>query len=433
MANILAYVMTNYSASAANAITGSHVNNNIDPKTTPNPASTPKRTGLTGDTMVYNFFNGNASKLLFWQYNAVSLQWAATNIIDPQQANWASPSTNPAKWVPVENLHGLATNATHLFAADWDQNSLATVSLSNYAVVRSTPFPTANIQTEFEITVPSDARMPGEAAVVRGNFLYVLYSYLHAPIPPDPPTTPMDYDDGFVVQYTIGADSVLTYKDAVRVGRNSITMELYGSTLYVCNIGGQQQAGKGNMLTRMNIININSSNIMSCVTAVRVPSLSGTDDGDFRDITIANGYNAYILTGHYDGSFSNFIGSIYHSEVADLCDPTEWTEIITINAPGFFWGIHAEDVPTGTQVDTPGRLWFIKGNAIDAYQSLPTVATPTVNVAFSTTDLAVGTAGFTNLNSACIIAPDHTGIRKQFHGQARLARRAAVLAGLLKE
>ncbi|SDE11441.1 hypothetical protein [Sporomusa acidovorans] len=53
---------------------------------------------------------------------------------------------------------------------------------------------------------------------------------------------------------------------------------------------------------------------------------------------------------------------------------------------------------------SPTRLWYIKGNSIDVYGSLPTTtgATPT---SFSTSNLA-GSTGYTALNSACFIAPD---------------------------
>ncbi|MCP6652058.1 hypothetical protein NL518_28590, partial [Klebsiella pneumoniae] len=86
----------------------------------------------------------------------------------------------------------------------------------------------------------------------------------------------------------------------------------YGNKLYVCAVGGYQNAGSYNTATCLSIVTIDSNDNMSVANV----SLASGMSGDFRDITIANGSNAYILLGYYDNSYTNLVGKIYHSTVA---------------------------------------------------------------------------------------------------------------------
>ena len=232
------------------------------------------------------------------------------------------------------------------------------------------------------------------------------------------------------MQFTIDEDDgTLTYNNYVRVGKNAFTLELYGNKLYICAVGGQQNAGSSNTASCLSIVTIASNNSMSVSNVSRLSTMSG----DFRDISIANDNNAYILLGYYDSTYANLVGTIYHSTVANLTTPANWTAVVTINNPGYFWGIQAEASPT--------RFWFVKGNTIDVYGSLPTTtgSTPTN---FSTTNLA-GSTGYTAINSACFIAADTavTGkgegasahVAKSFVSHSRLAREARELAAKLEE
>jgi len=409
--NLFAYTITNYTNSAAGAIVGERSSASVT------STAALKITGIeNGDAAFFNFFQGLNSRLVLRQYaySTEEEDLIANQIIAPQ-GTWTSPLASQT-WSAVANLHTVATSGSYLYATGYDLAKIARVLMTSDAYSQQSSY---DFPSELAVT---GASYHGEGLAVYGDYLYALYTC-------NPSGGYSTYDDSYVVQYTIGSNGVLTYSDYVRVGKNAFTLELYGNKLYVCALGGMQNAGSYNTATCLSIVTIDDDDAMSVANV----SLASGMSGDFRDISIADGSNAYILLGYYDSSYANLVGKIYHSTVTNLSSPANWTEVVSINNAGYLWGLQAEASPT--------RLWYIKGNLIDVYGSLPTTtgSTPT---SFSTSNLA-GSTGYTSLNSACFIAPDTSltatsavrpaHVAKSFASHIRLARQARELAEKLAE
>lgn len=160
----------------------------------------------------------------------------------------------------------------------------------------------------------------------------------------------------------------------------------------------------------------------------KVTLANPTQKGDFRDISILDANNVYIFAGHYDSGFAKLVGSVYHTTIADITAPANWTEVVAVNDPGYLWGIHADG----------SRLWFVKGTPIAVYDGTPTTAV-TASRTFSITEMSDYTGG--NLNSACFIAPSIPTTRglnlavasKSLGSHIRLAKEARELAEKAKK
>ncbi|WP_143122526.1 hypothetical protein [Sporomusa acidovorans] len=204
----------------------------------------------------------------------------------------------------MANLHAVATSGSYLYATGYDLAKIALVDMSNsYSQTASYDFLSSLAVT--------GASYHGEGLAVYNGYLYALYTC-------NPSGGYSTYDDSYVVQYEIDEDDgILTYKSYVRVGKNAFTLELYENKLYICALGGMQNGGNYNTATCLSIVTIGSNNSM---TAANVSLATGMS-GDFRDISIANGSNAYILLGYYDSSYAKLVGKIYHSTVANLASP----------------------------------------------------------------------------------------------------------------
>ena len=109
--------------------------------------------------------------------------------------------------------------------------------------------------------------------------------------------------------------------------------------------------------------------------------------------------------------------------MANLTNPLFLTTIITVNDPGYLWGISADG----------NRLWFVKGTPIAFYDGTPDTAVSADKV-FSISDMCDYIDG--NLNSACFIAPSKTALcgvsaisaPKSLASHIRLAHEARMLA-----
>jgi len=408
--NLFAYTITNYTKSAAGAIVGERSSSSVT-----STAAVKITDILNSDAAFFNFFQGLNSRLVLRQYKHTT-EFIANQIIAPQ-GTWTSPLASQT-WSGVANLHAVATSGNYLYATDYDLGKIARVLMTGDAYSQQSSY---DFPSELAVT---GAEYHGEGLAVYNGFLYALYTC-------NPSGGYSTYDDSYVVQFAIDeTDGSLTYTDSyVRVGKNAFTLELYGNKLYICALGGMQNGGSYNTATCLSIVTIDSGDNMSVANV----SLATGMSGDFRDISIANGNNAYILLGYYDSSYANLLGKIYHSTVANLSSPANWTEVVSINNAGYLWGLQAEASPT--------RLWYIKGNLIDVYGSLPTTTGATLT-SFSTSNLA-GSTGYTSLNSACFIAPDTSltaasaarpaHVAKSFASHIRLARQARELAEKLAE
>ena len=410
MANLFAYTISDYSNSEAGAIKGTRGATTVDAT-----ASKNKMNNITnGDVACFNFFDNNsASKLVFRQYTYSDTDLVANQIIAPQ-GDWTSPVASQI-WNAVANMHAVASHGNYLFATGYDLAEVVVVKMTDsYTQKHNYSFPTALAETGHTYH--------GEGLAVLDGYLYVLFS-------DNIGTGYSTYADGYVIKYKItGITGALTYNAYVRVGKNGFTLELHDRKMYVCALGGMQNAGNANADTCISIVTVDANNAMSVASAVLPTGVTG----DFRDITITDDGNAYIFSGYYSSDYSSFIGHIYGTTITNLnaATPSAWTTLKTISDAGYFWYIYTEG--------TSNRFWFVKGNVIEVYPASSTLGTPQ---SFDSTALASNT-NYTNINAACFIAADATTTRgaagvshstKSCVGQARLAREAHELAEKCKK
>lgn len=398
--NLFGYTVTDagYTQGMAGAINGERTGS---PTTF---TSSTKVTGLNGDPALFNFFQGTESRLVLRQYTYSTTNLKPNKIIDPFAASW-TPSLTEQTWNNVANLHAVATKGNFLYATGYDLGRIAVVNMTNgYTEKTSYQFPTAWPQ----ISLPAGASVHGEGLVVDGSNLYALFTV-------NPDGGYQTYSDSIVVKFTVNAlTGALTYVNHLTVGKNAFTLDLYNGKLYVCAVGGMQNAGSANADTRLDIINLSN---FTTTTVNKTASMVG----DFRDITIANDNNAYVFLGNYDASFANMVGGVYRTSVANLNSPTTWTKVSDVNSPGYLWGIYA---------DNSNSFWFVRGKQIDIYAGLPTGTMNTPAKTFTASQLGYNGG---NLNSAIIFAPDMTstfgaklssGVAKSFASHSILAQQA---------
>ncbi len=398
--NLFGYTVVDsgYSAGLAGAISGERTSS--DPTTF---TSSTKVTGLNGDPAIFNFFQGNESRLVLRQYNYTPTA-PPNKIIDPLAASW-NPLVSPS-WSNVANLHAVATKGKWLYATGYDLAKIAVVNMdTGYTQAAfNYQFPTT---WSGDISLPATAKGHGEGLVVVDDYLYALFTV-------NPTGGYETYSDSIVVKFLIDTSTgALEYDSHLTVGKNAFTLDHYNNKLYVCALGGMQNAGSANADTRLDIIDL------STFTKTSVAK-TGSMTGDFRDITIVDANTAYVFLGNYNSSFANMVGNVYRTTVANLSSPSAWTNVSTVNSPGYLWGIYADS----------NRFWFVKGNQIDIFPSLPASTSDTATKTFTPTQLGY-TGG--NLNSAIILAPDQTssmalksatGVAKSFAAHSVLAQQA---------
>lgn len=367
--------------------------------------SSTKVTGLNSDPALFNFFQGNESRLVLRQYTYSTTSLLANKILDPVAAAW-TPSLTEKTWNNVANLHAVATKGNYLYATGYDLARIAVVDMSNsYTEKTSYQFPTAwpSIPTS---VVPAGAEVHGEGLTVVGSNLYALFTV-------NPSGGYSVYSDSVVVKFNILPNGNLSYSNYITVGKNAFTLEHYNNKLYVCSLGGTQNAGSANADTRMDVIDL--------ATFTKTPvTKTAAMTGDFRDITIVDANTAYVFLGNYDASFANMVGGVYRTTVANLTSPSTWTKVSNVNSAGYLWGIYADS----------NRFWFVKGNQIDIYPNLPASTSDTAAKTFTPAQLGYNGG---NLNSAIILAPDQTstfaarstsGVAKSFAAHTILAQQA---------
>lgn len=408
--NLFGYTVvdSNYTTGAAGAINGERT---ASPATF--TAQVGKVSGLTSDPALFNFFQGNESRLVLRQYNTTNPADLKVNkIIDPFASSW-TPSLAEKTWNGVRNLHAVATKGNFLYATGYDLGKISVVNMnSGYAETTSYQFPTAWPS----ITVPAGASVHGEGLTVVGNNLYALFTI-------NPDGSYSVYSDSIVVKFNILANGTLTYVSHLAVGKNAFTLDQYNNKLYVCALGGMQNAGSSNADTRLDIIDLAT---FTKTTVTKTSSMGG----DFRDITIVDANTAYVFLGNYDTYFSNMVGGVYRTSVANLASPSSWTKVSDVNSGGYLWGIYADS----------NRFWFVKGNQIDIYSGALT--STAADKSFSAVQLSDSSYGsYASLNSAIILAPDQTstlaaslssGVAKSFASHSVLAQQARKAAEQFK-
>lgn len=367
--------------------------------------SSTKVAGLNSDAALFNFFQGTESRLVLRQYTYSTTSLLPNKILDPVAATW-TPSLTEKTWSAVANLHAVATKGNFLYATGYDLAKIAVVNMSTgYTQTTSYQFPTAWTSIPSS-DVPAGASVHGEGLTVVGDYLYALFTV-------NPSGGYSVYSDSIVVKlYIDSSNGDLYYVNHLKVGKNAFTLDHYDNKLYVCSLGGMQNAGSANADTRMDIIDL--------ATFTKTPvTKAASMTGDFRDITIVDANTAYVFLGNYDASFANMVGGVYRTTVANLASPSAWTKVSDVNSAGYLWGIYADS----------NRFWFVKGNQIDIYPGLLASTSDAAAKTFTPTQL--GYSGG-NLNSAIILAPDQTsafaksssGVAKSFAAHTILAQQA---------
>ena len=419
--NLFAYIITNYSDSRAGAITGTRSTNTVD-----NSATKDKLSISNGDAACFNFLdNSNTSKLVFRKYNYNSS--LLPNDIVTAQGAWSSPTASQI-WDGIKNLHAVATKGNYLYGTCYDNAKIAVINMTG-----STPYEQVT-DYSFPSTLAQRGHVyHGEGLAIDGNYLYVLFS--------DNIGTGYSatHDDGYVLQYKINTSTgLLTYQNKyVRVGKNPFTLELNNHKLYVCCLGGMQQAGSTNSASCISIVTVSSTSM-----TVQNAAIPSSVTKDFRDISITGSY-AYIFTGYFNTTYSAFNGYIYRTTVSNLAasSPSAWTLLKSVSTSGYFWGIHAEGYQNK-------RFWFIKGNVIEVYGTANGSTLGTPSKQFNAA--ALTNSGYTDINAACFIVANssknemdgkedeelergESSVGKTCFGAARLAREARELAERAKE
>lgn len=415
MENLFAFtaVDANYSEGTAGAIYGERAGTAATLTAVKNKIANPK---LNGDPAFFNFFDRFNSRLVLRQYTYSTTVLKENRIIDPQ-GNWTAPLYSE-KWAGIANLHGVASKGRWLFGTGYDLSKICVIDMDGgYKQKHEYTFPDdfSRIQG-----LHYDGTYHGEALTVgTDGHLYALF-YINKG------SGFTEYYESVVVQFQInGANGKLDLKKYVTVGKNSFTLDLYDNKLYVCSLGGMQNAGTGNADTNLCIVDTNNF-IQSGVTTVKIPNPA--QNGDIRDISIIDPNHVYIFAGHYDTGFANMIGAVYHTTLANITNSASWTKIIPVNSKGYLWGIHADG----------SKLWFVKGTPIEVYNGSPTT-TVSPDKTFEILEMSDFDKG--NLNSACFIAPSlprmfGVGLSvssKSLASQIRLAKEARELAEKLKE
>ena len=415
MENLFAFtaVDANYSEGTAGAIYGERAGTAATLTAVKNKIANPK---LNGDPAFFNFFDRFNSRLVLRQYTYSTTNLLPNRIIDPQ-GNWTAPLYSE-KWAGIANLHGVASKGRWLFGTGYDLSKICVIDMDGgYKQKHEYTFPDdfSRIQG-----LHYDATYHGEALTVgTDGHLYALF-YINKG------SGFTEYYESVVVQFQInGANGKLDLKKYVTVGKNSFTLDLYDNELYVCSLGGMQNAGTGNADTNLCIVDTNNF-IQSGVTTVQIPNPA--QNGDIRDISIIDPNHVYIFAGHYDTGFANMIGAVYHTTLANITNSASWTKIIPVNSKGYLWGIHADG----------SKLWFVKGTPIEVYNGSPS-STVSPDKTFDILQMSDFDKG--NLNSACFIAPSlprmfGVGLSvssKSLASQIRLAKEARELAEKLKE
>lgn len=321
-------------------------------------------------------------------------------------------------WTGIANLHGVASKGRWLFGTGYDLSKICVIDMDDgYKQKHEYDFPDdfSRIQG-----LHYDGTYHGEALTVgTDGRLYALF-YINKG------SGYTEYYESVVVQFEInGASGELDLKNYVTVGKNSFTLDLYDNKLYVCSLGGMQNAGTGNADTNLCIVDTNNF-IQSGVTTVQIPNPA--QNGDIRDISIIDPNHVYIFAGHYDTGFANMIGAVYHTTLANITNSASWTKIIPVNSKGYLWGIHADG----------SKLWFVKGTPIEVYNGSPS-STVSPDKTFDILQMSDFDKG--NLNSACFIAPSLPRMfgvslsvsSKSLASQIRLAKEAHELAEKLKK
>ena len=357
-ANLMVTIPSNYSSSIMGTITGSRVTTTVD-----GTAKT-VREKLNGDPGVFNINVNGQSKVFMRQYNySTSAGSLIPNEILDSDGDFNIPTAS-GKLTKTANPHGVATWKNYVYSVGYDLGNIAIGKIDGALLTEiTTDTKVHNLLKDIKATndasigdYTTNAAAHGEGAAVRGNDLYVIASV-------NKNGGYSDYDDGYLMHYTIKSDGTLDYKDYTRIGKNTdeSRVNMYNDHIFVSAIGGMQNYGAGNAETSITAATLTNGAVSKEKTKrITVPTRVKATGQDFRDLKILPNGTAYVMTYNL-GSAGGIDTTIYQTTVSNLyaTNPKDWTVVHSGTYDGWFGKLNAEMYTH--------RLWVEAGQNLLVY------------------------------------------------------------------
>lgn len=357
-ANLMVTIPSNYSSSIMGTITGSRVTTTVD-----GTAKT-VREKLNGDPGVFNINVNGQSKVFMRQYNySTSEDSLIPNEILDSDGDFNTPTAS-GKLTKTANPHGVATWKNYVYSVGYDLGNIAIGKIDGALLTEiKTDTNVHNLLKDIKATkdasigdYTTNAAAHGEGAAVRGNDLYVIASV-------NKNGGYSNYDDGYLMHYTIKSDGTLDYKDYTRIGKNTdeSRVNMYNDHIFVSAIGGMQNYGAGNAETSITAATLTNGAVSKEKTkSITVPTSVKATGQDFRDLKILPNGTAYVMTYNL-GSAGGIDTTIYQTTVSNLyaTNPKDWTVVHSGNYDGWFGKLNAEMYTH--------RLWVEAGQNLLVY------------------------------------------------------------------
>lgn len=357
-ANLMVTIPSNYSSSIMGTITGSRVTTTVD-----GTAKT-VREKLNGDPGVFNINVNGQSKVFMRQYNySTDPDSLIANEILDSDGDFNTPTAS-GKLTKTANPHGVATWKNYVYSVGYDLGNIAIGKIDGALLTEiTTDTNVHNLLKDIKATkdasigdYTTNAAAHGEGAAVRGNDLYVIASV-------NKNGGYSDYDDGYLMHYTIKSDGTLDYKDYTRIGKNTdeSRVNMYNDHIFVSAIGGMQNYGAGNAETSITAATLTNGAVSKEKTKrITVPTSVKATGQDFRDLKILPNGTAYVMTYNL-GSAGGIDTTIYQTTVSNLyaTNPKDWTVVHSGTYDGWFGKLNAEMYTH--------RLWVEAGQNLLVY------------------------------------------------------------------
>lgn len=273
--------------------------------------------------------------------------------------------TASGKLTQTANPHGVSTWGNYVYSVGYDLGNIAIGKIDGTSLTEVTTKDTVNhLLTDIkdktkdasvdEYTSKTTAH--GEGVAVRGNDLYVIASV-------NKDGTYSNYDEGYLMHYSINSDGTLKYKDYTRIGKNTdeSRINMYNDHIFVSAIGGMQNYGEGNAETSITAATLTNGSVSKDTTkTINVPSSVKAKGQDFRDLKILPNGTAYVMCFNL-GSSGGIDTTIYQTTVSNLyaTNPKDWTVVHSGNYDGWFGKLNAEMYTH--------RLWVEAGQNLLVY------------------------------------------------------------------
>ena len=391
-ANLMITIPSNYSSSIMGTITGSRVTTTVD-----GTAKT-VREKLNGDPGVFNINVNGQSKVFMRQYNySTSAGSLIPNEVLDADGDFNTPTAS-GKLTQTANPHGVSTWGNYVYSVGYDLGNIAIGKIDGTSLTEVTTKDTVNhLLTDIkdktkdasvdEYTSKTTAH--GEGVAVRGNDLYVIASV-------NKDGTYSNYDEGYLMHYSINSDGTLKYKDYTRIGKNTdeSRINMYNDHIFVSAIGGMQNYGEGNAETSITAATLTNGSVSKDTTkTINVPSSVKAKGQDFRDLKILPNGTAYVMCFNL-GSSGGIDTTIYQTTVSNLyaTNPKDWTVVHSGNYDGWFGKLNAEMYTH--------RLW------VEAGQNLLVYTDGDTSPKYSWAAKDFGKSNMTQYNFMAMLQPD---------------------------